>query len=97
MIQTYPERRTPSAAWHEDGIKMMLRHTYLERLSDADPVEFYKIPKRRKYGEQVNAEVARDMELFRMGTNTGEPDGECNFPNKKAMVLPCNSADEYRG
>jgi hypothetical protein len=97
MIQTYPERSTPSAMWLEDGIKMMLRNTYLEQLIEADPMGFYEIPKRIKYREQVNVEVARDMELFKMGIETGIPDGEYNFPNKKAMVLPYNNADEYRG
>jgi hypothetical protein len=97
MIQTYPERRTPSLGWCEDGIKMMLRNTYLEQLSQADPVGFYETTKRKRYGEQVNAEVAQDMELFKMGIETGIPDGEYNFPNKKAMVLPYNNADEYHG
>jgi hypothetical protein len=94
MIQTYPERRTPSLKWQEDG---MLRITYLEQLSQADPVGFYETAKRKIYGEQVNAEVAQDMELFTMGIETGKPDGEYNFPNKKAMVLPYNNADEYHG
>jgi hypothetical protein len=66
-------------------------------MSKADPVGFYEIPKRIKYGEQVKAEVAWDMELFKMGLKTGIPDGKCNFPNKKAMVIPYNNANEDHG